>query len=176
MPRPHPATAAAGCIRVGDLRAARWIWGMLPGWGVVPDHVARINAARLRSQGLFLGELRQMLRDLPQARHAHHARTPRSPCPHHAHTIAHTTTPRTHDAYTMPTLCTHHARTVRSFGHAVGCGYRAARVGNDANGSSCLSNGFRAHAPTVHAHSHAERYEHLRRGSEPTPRPTYPEM
>ena len=111
-----------------------------------------------------------------RAHHAHHARTPRSPCPHHAHTIAHTTTPRTHDAYTMPTLCTHHARTVRSFGHAVGCGYRAARVGNDANGSSCLSNGFRAHAPTVHAHSHAERYEHLRRGSEPTPRPTYPEM
>ena len=111
-----------------------------------------------------------------RAHHAHHARTPRSPCPHHAHTIAHTTTPRTHDAYTMPTLCTHHARTVRSFGHAVGCGYRAARVGNDANGSSCMSNGFRAHAPTVHAHSHAERYEHLRRGSEPTPRPTYPEM
>ena len=55
---------------MGDLRAARWIWGMLPGWGVVPDHVARINAARLRSQGLFLGELRKMLRDLPQARHA----------------------------------------------------------------------------------------------------------
>ena len=104
-----------------------------------------------------------------RAHHAHHS-------PHHAHTIAHTTTPRTHDAYTMPTLCTHHARTVRSFGHAVGCGYRAARVGNDANGSSCMSNGFRAHAPTVHAHSHAERYEHLRRGSEPTPRPTYPEM
>ena len=102
MPRPHPATAAAGCIRVGDLRAARWIWGMLPGWGVVPDHVARINAGRLRSQGLFLGELRQMLRDLPQARHAHTAHTPRT---HHAHTMH---TPRTHHAHTM-----RHAHTTR---------------------------------------------------------------
>ena len=132
---------------------------MLPGWGVVPDHVARINAGRLRSQGLFLGELRQMLRDLPQARHAHHALTTT-----HAR--------RLHDAYTAHTPRTHRA----FFGHVVGCGDRAARVGNDANGSSCISNGFRAHAPTAHAHSHAERYEHLRRGSEPTPRPTYPEM
>ena len=79
---PHPVTAAAGCIRVGDLRAARWMWGMLPSWGVVPDHVARINAARLRSQGLFLGELRKMLRDLPQARRAQHH--PTTPSPHGA--------------------------------------------------------------------------------------------
>ena len=63
---------------MGNLQAARWIWGMLPEWGVVPDHVARINMARLRSQGLFLGELRQMLRDLPQARHSVRARPARA--------------------------------------------------------------------------------------------------
>ena len=54
----------AGCIRVGDLGAARWLWGMMPGWGVVPDHVARLNMARLRSQGLHLGELRSMAESL----------------------------------------------------------------------------------------------------------------
>ena len=37
---------------------------MMPGWGVVPDHVARLNMARLRSQGLHLGELRSMAESL----------------------------------------------------------------------------------------------------------------
>ena len=36
----------------------------MPGWGVVPDHVARLNMARLRSQGLHLGELRSMAESL----------------------------------------------------------------------------------------------------------------
>jgi hypothetical protein len=133
-PRPHPVTAAAGCIRVGDLRAARWIWGMLPGWGVVPDHVARINAARLRSQGLFLGELRQMLRDLPQARHAHHALTM---TPH---------TPRAHHAYTAHTLRMHRAFF---WGHVVGgCGLerRGSAMTQTAHHAS---NGFGAHVPST---------------------------
>ena len=90
------------------------MWGMLPTWGVVPDHVARINAGRLRSQGLFLSELRQMLRDLPQARHAHTMRTPRT---HHAHTMRH--------AHPMRTPCAHPAHTRRgAYGWAVGVGWR----------------------------------------------------
>ena len=60
-------TFLRGCIRVGDLGAARWAWGEMASWRVTPDHTAHVNMARLRSQGLYLGELRAMLREAAPA-------------------------------------------------------------------------------------------------------------
>ena len=33
-------TFLRGCVRAGDLLAARWAFGMLPRWGLVADQVA----------------------------------------------------------------------------------------------------------------------------------------
>ena len=52
-------TFLRGCVRVGDLDAARWAFSMVESpWQLTPGGTATVAFGRLLSQGLHLGELR----------------------------------------------------------------------------------------------------------------------
>ena len=58
-------TFLRGCVRTGDLAAARWAFGKLEEWklaGAVSS-TAFVAYGRLLSQGLHLGELRRSLKE-----------------------------------------------------------------------------------------------------------------
>ena len=54
-------TYMRGCVRVGDLAAARWAFGMLGSWRLAPQESAVVAHGRLLAQGLVLDDLRGAL-------------------------------------------------------------------------------------------------------------------
>jgi pentatricopeptide repeat protein len=56
-------TFMRGCVRVGDLEAARWAFGQLQQWRLVPGPASTVAFGRLLAQGLQLGELREALKE-----------------------------------------------------------------------------------------------------------------
>jgi len=54
-------TFMRGCVRVGDLAAARWAFGMLGMWQLTPSETSIVALGRLLSQGLELGALRTVV-------------------------------------------------------------------------------------------------------------------
>ena len=55
-------TFMRGCVRVGDVGAAKWAFGKLDEWKLSPGAAAVVAFGRLLSQGLRLGELRKALK------------------------------------------------------------------------------------------------------------------
>ena len=56
-------TFMRGCVRTGDLAAARWAFGMVDEWRLSPSVSSIVAFGRLLSQGLQLGELRRRLQE-----------------------------------------------------------------------------------------------------------------
>ena len=71
-------TFMRGCVRVGDLAAARWAFGKLGEWRLTPSEPAIVAYGRLLSQGLRLGALRRTLQAQAEGGGAAAAQKPRA--------------------------------------------------------------------------------------------------